>query len=240
MMIDMRVIVLTTETPHHLYFVKEVSAIFNIIGIGIESKLPKPPFKTHHSFEDDRDRYEIEKLLDEKKNRFEDFCETKAFNDINDERCIQFVADLKPDVIVTFGTGLINKALINLCPNGFINLHGGDPEYYRGLDTNMWAIYHQEFEKLIVTLHRLNSRLDDGEIIQQAQIKLDKNSRIIKLRAENTKLCVQLTLSALLSYNKLGYFISKPQKRKGLYYSFMPSNLKEVCVKNFEQYIQKL
>jgi methionyl-tRNA formyltransferase len=104
----------------------------------------------------------------------------------------------------------------------------------------MWAIYHQEFEKLIVTLHRLNSRLDDGEIIQQAQIKLDKNSRIIKLRAENTKLCVQLTLSALLSYNKLGYFISKPQKRKGLYYSFMPSNLKEVCVKNFEQYIQKL
>jgi hypothetical protein len=126
----MRVIVLTTETPHHLFFVKEVSTVFNIIGIGVESKLMKAPFQTHHSFEDERDRYEVTELLQEKRVRFKDFCETKAFNDINDERCIQFVEDLKPDVIVTFGTGLIKNSLINLCPDGFINLHGGDPEYY--------------------------------------------------------------------------------------------------------------
>jgi len=239
-MINVKVIVLTTETPHHLYFVKEVSSIFNIIGIGVESKSLKPPFKTHHTFEDERDHYEVKKLLDEKKVNFEDFCETKAFNDINDRGCVQFIENLKPDVIITFGTGLIKNPLINLCPNGFINLHGGDPEYYRGLDTNMWAIYNQEFEKLIVTLHRLNSKLDDGEIIERAQISLDKNSRIIKLRSENTKICVKLTLSALSSFNQLGSFTSKPQKRKGLYFSFMPSDLKEVCINNFEQHIQKL
>ena len=236
----MRVIVLTTETPHHLFFVKEVSTVFNIIGIGVESKLMKAPFQTHHSFEDERERYEVTELLQGKKVMFKDFCETKAFDNINDEGCIQFVADLKPDVIVTFGTGLIRKSLIHLCPDGFINLHGGDPEYYRGLDTHMWAIYHREFEQLIVTLHRLNLSLDDGEIIEQAQIGLDKNSTITKLRVENTKLCVQLTLSALSTFNQLGYFISKPQQRKGRYYSFMHTDLKEICVKNFEQYIQKL
>ena len=235
----MRVIVLTTETPHHLYFVKEVSTVFNIIGIGVESKLLKAPFQTHHSFEDERDRYEVTELLQEEKVMFKDFCETKVFDNINVDRCIQFVADLKPDVIVTFGTGLIRKSLIHLCPDGFINLHGGDPEYYRGLDTHMWAIYHREFEQLIVTLHRLNPSLDDGEIIEQAQIGLDKNSKITKLRVENTKLCVQLTLSALSTFNQLGSFISKPQQRKGRYYSFMPADLKEICVKNFEQYIQK-
>ena len=170
----MRVIVLTTETPHHLYFVKEVSTVFNIIGIGVESKLLKAPFQANHSFEDERDRYEAAEFLQEKRVSFKDFCETKAFDNINDEGCIQFVADLKPDVIITFGTGLIRKSLIHLCPDGFINLHGGDPEYYRGLDTHMWAIYHREFEQLIVTLHRLNPSLDDGEIIQQAQIRLDK------------------------------------------------------------------
>ena len=236
----MRIIVLTTKTPHHLYFVKEVSTVFNITGIAVESRTLKSPFNTHHYFEDERDQYEITELLQEKRVRFEDFCETKAFNNINDEGCIQFVAGLKPDVIVTFGTGLIRKSLINLCPDGFINLHGGDPEYYRGLDTHMWAIYHQEFEQLIVTLHRLNPSLDDGEIIQQAQIRLDKNSKITKLRVENTKLCVQLTLSALLDFNQLGSFISKPQQRKGRYYSFIPADLKEICVKNFEQYIHKL
>jgi len=236
----MRIIVLTTKTPHHLYFVKEVSTVFNITGIAVESRTLKSPFNTHHFFEDERDQYEITELLQEKRVRFEDFCETKAFNNINDEGCIQFVAGLKPDVIVTFGTGLIRKSLINLCPDGFINLHGGDPEYYRGLDTHMWAIYHQEFEQLIVTLHRLNPSLDDGEIIQQAQIRLDKNSKITKLRSENTKLCVQLTLSALSAFNQLGTLISKPQQKKGRYYSFIPADLKEICVKNFEQYIQKL
>ena len=235
----MRVIVLTTETPHHLYFVKEVATAFNIIGIGVESQVLKAPFQTHHSFEDERERYEIKELLRQEKVRFKDYCETKVFDNINDDECIQFVADLKPDVIVTFGTGIIRKSLIHLCPDGFINLHGGDPEYYRGLDTHMWAIYHREFEQLIVTLHRLNPSLDDGEIIQHTQIRLDINSKITKLRAENTKLCVQLTLSALSAFNQLGSFISKPQQRKGRYYSFMPADLKEICVKNFKQYIQK-
>ena len=236
----MRVVILTTDTPHHLYFVKEISAIFHIIGIAIETKLLNKPFLTHHTFEDERDRYEIKELLQEEKVMFEDFCVTKAFNNINDKSSIEFIAGLKPDVVVTFGTGLIRKSLINLCPDGFINLHGGNPEYYRGLDSHMWAIYNREFDQLIVTLHRLNSKLDDGEIIERAQISLDKNSRIIKLRSENTKICVKLTLSALSSFNQLGSFISKPQKRKGLYFSFMPSDLKEVCINNFEQHIQKL
>jgi len=236
----MRIIILTTNTPHHLYFVKEVSKVFNITGIGVESQALKAPFQTHHSFEDERDQHEVTNLLKGKKVRFKNYCVTKEFNNINDERCIQFVKDLKPDVIVTFGTGLIRQSLIHLCPDGFINLHGGDPEYYRGLDTHMWAIYHREFEQLIVTLHRLNPSLDDGEIIQRAPIRLEKNSKIIKLRAENTKLCVQLTLSALLAFKQLGSFISKPQQRKGRYYSFMPANLKEICIKNFEQHIHKL
>ncbi len=236
----MRVIVLTTETPHHLYFIKEISTVFNITGIGLESKVLKAPFQTHHSFEDARDHYEITELLQGEKMRFKDYCETKAFNNINDEGCIKFVAGLKPDVIVTFGTGIIRKPLIRLCPNGFVNLHGGDPEYYRGLDTHMWAIYHREFEQLIVTLHRLNPSLDGGEIIQRTQIRLDKNSKITKLRADNSKLCVQLTLSALLTFNQLGSLMSKPQQRKGRYYSFMPADLKEICVKNFKQYLQKL
>ena len=215
----MRVVILTTDTPHHLYFVKEISAIFHIIGIAVETKLPKKPFLTHHTYEDERDRYEIKELLKGETVRFEDFCVTKVFNNINDDSSIEFIADLKPDVIVTFGTGLIRKSLINLCKEGFINLHGGDPEYYRGLDSHMWAIYHQEFEQLVVTLHRLNPGLDDGEVIAQAQLKLHKNSKITTLRAENAKLCVQLTLSALSVFNQVGSFASKPQKINCLLYT---------------------
>ena len=81
----MRVIVLTTETPHHLYFVKEISNVFNITGIGVESQVLKAPFQTHHSFEDERERYEVTELLREEKVRFKDYCETKVFDNINDD-----------------------------------------------------------------------------------------------------------------------------------------------------------
>ena len=94
-----------------------------------------------------------------------------------------------------------------------------------------------------VGLIRTRSRLSRAQsMLKQLQSNIDsfyQNSKITKLRAENTKLCVQLTSSALLAYNQLGSFISKPQQRKGRYYSFMPADLKEICVKNFEQYIQK-
>jgi methionyl-tRNA formyltransferase len=236
----MRVIILTTDTPHHLYFVKEVSGFFNITGIAVESRVLKASFKTHHSFEDERNSYEIAELLKKEKVFFTDFSKTKVFNNINDHECFRFVKDLKPDVIITFGTGIIKKNLISLCKDGFINLHGGDPEYYRGLDSHLWAIYNREFEYLSVTLHRLNLSLDDGEIIEKDLIKLNKNSKIINLRAETTKLCVHLILSALSSFKNFGFFVSKPQERKGKYYSFMPAENKKVCLKNFEQHIESV
>jgi len=233
----MRVVILTTDTPHHQYFVKEISAFFNISGIALEKRVLQAPFATHHYFEDKRINYEIAELLKNEKVMFKDFSKTEVFNNINHPDCVQFVKGLKPDVIITFGTGKIKQELINLCKDGFINLHGGDPEYYRGLDSHLWAIYNQEFEHLSLTLHRLNSVLDDGEIIIRDKIKLNKNSKIISLRAETAKLCVHFVISALKSFNKLGCFVSEPQKRKGKYYSFMPAENKEICLKNFEKHI---
>ena len=237
----MRVIILTTETPHHLFFVKKVSDFFKITGIAVESRSFEPAFKTYHSFEDKRNNYEISHLLKNENVSFKDFSRTKSFNNINDEECFQFVKKLKPDVIITFGTGKIKQKLISLCTDGFINLHGGNPEYYRGLDSHMWAIFNQDFDHLVVTLHRLNAILDDdGEILGQSQIKLDKNSKLKNLRAENTKICVQLTIAALTDFRRFGSFVSRPQLRKGSYYSFMPAELKEVCIKNFEMHIRKI
>ena len=36
---------------------------------------------------------------------------------------------------------------------------------------------------------------------------------------------------------KKGEFLSKPQKQKGRYYSFMPSALKEIAINNFNKFI---
>ena len=239
-MCDLRIAILTTETPHHIYFIKEISTYFELTGIAVETEALTPLFDAHHPFEDERDRYEKLELLKGEKVKFNDFCQTRSFKNINDNDCISFISDLNPDVIVTFGTGIVRKPLIRLCPNGFVNLHGGNPERYRGLDTHLWAIYHSEFDQLIVAFHLLNSKLDDGEIIQQAPIQLTKNSKLYELRSENTRLCVQLAISGLAAFNQLNTFISTPQQKKGRYYSFMPKEIKEICVRNYDNYVMTL
>ncbi len=236
----MKLIILTTDTTHHLYFIKSISKHYNIEAVLLEKKSNIPKFDTYHPFEGSRDIYEKKELLNGKDIKFKYFCKTLEFDNINDEGCLNFIVKTKPDVIVTFGTGLIKKPIIDKCKEGIINLHGGDPQYYRGLDSHLWAIYHKDFCQLKVSLHKLNRFLDDGEIIQQKSIKITKDLELYMLRSINTKICVELTLSALEKFSKIGYFKKTPQKSTGRYYSFMPSVLKEICLSNFNQYLKKI
>lgn len=236
----MKLIILNQAKNHHKYLIKNIANFFDIDGIFIERNQLKPTFVTHHSFEDDQDQYEREVLLNNTDIDLSEISKLYECENINDRDVIDNIRKINPDVILTVGTGLIKKELIALCPNGFINLHGGDSEYYRGLDSFLWAIYHEDFSKLVVTLHMLNSKLDDGDIIQKASIKIHDKLEIYKLRAENIKLCLKLTVSSLSSFDIFKEFVSSPQKRKGRYYSFMPAELKHSCIKKYNNYIKTL
>jgi len=236
----MKIVILTTDTPHHIYFVREISTHFEVSAVIKETDVLNPKFDTFHPFEEKRDEYENDIWFNNQSVELPDFANTKSFDSVNDDESYNFLLKLKPDIIITVGTGIIRKHLIDICPDGFINLHGGDPEYYRGLDSHMWAIYHKDFSQLIATLHRLNRKLDDGEIIQKVRIKLNKKTKIHQLRAMNTELCAKLGISAIFGFENFATFLSKPQQQIGRYYSFMPSELKGICCKNFERYVGNL
>ena len=142
-----------------------------------------------------------------------------------------------PDMVLVFGTGLLKEHLIRVCPNNTYNLHGGDPESYRGLDSHLWAIYHRDFSSLVTTLHRLDTSLDTGDIILQGQIPLTQGMGLYMLRAVNTQLCVQLAVATIDMCSRYGNVVSRRQRQAGRYYSSMPSTLKSICCKNFEKYI---
>ena len=141
---------------------------------------------------------------------------------------------------IVFGTGKVSKQVIQVCPNGIINLHGGNPEEYRGLDSHLWAIYHHDFSGLVTTLHRINEELDDGDIILQMPIQLRPDMGLHELRRYNTDVCIEMVLSAFDMFNRQGYMIDRPQQKRGRYYSFMPSVIKEICLKYFNQYVVNL
>jgi len=236
----MKLVVLTTQTTHHSHFVRELKRIYDDIHVMIETKSIKPQFSVAHPFEKERDEYELNSLFSGKDVNIADFTDCSEYKNINDEAAINRVKALKPDAIVVFGTGIIRSAMIDIMNQRIINLHGGDPEYYRGLDSHLWAIYHKDFDQLITTIHHVNRHLDDGRVIMKHEVPIYKGMKLYQLRKNNTDVCIKLAQYALDIFLKEGIFPSIKQKVKGRYYSFMPDVIKDICVKNFEQYTEKL
>lgn len=234
----MRLLILTTETPHHAYFVREIQARRPVTLVMVETRTLTPPFETAHPFEAERDEYERRLWFDGADPQLADLAPTETFHSINNDG-LRRLRNLKPDVVVVFGTGRLSPQVIATCPDGMVNLHGGDPEEYRGLDTHLWAVYHGDFGGLVATLHRVAPDLDDGDIVCRRLVPLQKGMKLFELRRRNTEVCVALTEKALADFDQ-GAWKSTPQTRKGRYYSFMPSVLKELCVPKFEKHTENL
>ncbi len=237
----MRTVILTTDTLHHTYFVEHVSQSFDLSAVLVEARpAAVPPFETGHSFETERDDYERSKWFVGRQGVLPEVADITSFSSLNDDDAVSCLKSLRPDVVVVFGTGRLKAPIIGVCPDGFVNLHGGDPEHYRGLDSHLWAIYHKDFSGLQTTLHRVALELDDGEILERMSLPVRPGMPLSELRSVNTDVCVKLVLNALEAFQARGQFTSRAQTQIGRYYSFMPSVLKEICVKNFNKYSQSL
>ena len=237
----MKIAILTTETPHHAYFVKALKNIFSDITVYCETKSnTPPPFKTDHSFEVKRDIYECQRWFGNEQTKISEITSVNEFTSMNDASAIASLEKESVDIVIVFGTGVLKPPLIEICSQRIFNLHGADPEKYRGLDTHLWAIYHKDFGGLITTLHHLDTGLDTGDIVLQGAIPLHHKMKLHELRAANTEVCVRLTTAVIDMMNRYGEVTSRSQYNKGRYYSAMPSELKGICQKRFETYIKGL
>ncbi|MGE4538570.1 MAG: formyltransferase family protein [Desulfovibrio sp.] len=235
----MKLALLTTETIHHCLFVDQVLSQFNFKIIIIERKIIKPPFSTHYDLEAKSISYE-KSLIKSKKYSLKEYAKTIIVDTINDQQVVTTLLANKIDVVVVFGTSFIKSDLINKFAGRAVNLHGGDPEKYRGLDSHFWAIYHSDFNSLATTLHLLDSGLDTGHIVLKWNISLQEVTDLHQLRATNTLLCARLFITSMLHYAVFGKFDSYKQRELGRYYSFMPSELKALCAYKFYTHIQRI
>jgi hypothetical protein len=236
MSVDVRVALLTTETPHHLFFARQLAEAVPSLRIVLETVSPEPPFETAHPFETRRDEYERDVLLDGFRGMFDELAPTTRYASIN-EAAPQLVDD-RPDALLVFGTTILEQPLIGAAAS-CLNLHGGNPEEYRGLDTHLWAIYHRDFENLVTTLHHVDEALDTGDVVALEPIPLEPGMKLYQLRAANTRICVSMSLGALEALEG-GMVSRRAQHKRGRYYSFMPAVLKDRCVSQFEDYTSRL
>jgi len=235
----LKVLILTTKSNHHLYFLHQLSldSRLDILSI-FEKKTNKFNFKTKHLLDDLRKSYESSILL-EKKIKYLSLKQKKEVWDINSKTSINLIKKFNPKVIISYGIGKIKGKFLNNFQKKTFNLHGGDPEYYRGLDSFLWAIYHKDFNKFYVTLHKVNNTFDSGAVVYKKKLTFNKKTNIYNLRLLSTDICLFLSKKIIKDFFFKKKYKIKSQKIKGRYYSAIPSVLKNICINNFNNYIKK-
>lgn len=236
----MNVVLLTTDTPHHLHYAREVHRRHPLAAIFLETTAAKAPFPTTHPFEAERDAHERRVLLRGWQGGFKDVADTRYAGSMNEPETVAALRALRPDVLLVFGTGRLAPDVIAPRSRAALNLHGGNPEEYRGLDTHLWAVYHADFANLVTTLHHIEADLDTGAVVASCRLPLRRGMGLHELRAVNTAACVDLSLDALDALARGEAVPGTPQAKRGRYYSHMPAVLKEMCVAKFARHTAAL
>jgi methionyl-tRNA formyltransferase len=210
----MEIDILTTDTPHHIFFCNSLAKNYTVNIILEEPRIPSY-YKTWDPLDEIFLKSDIKNLMEQ--NNFNEFA---SYNTLQKIENVNYLDKTSADISIVYGTGIIKKDLISKYTT-MLNLHGGNPALYRGLDTNLWAFFHSDFENMGVALHHINPEIDTGDLIHF--MKINPNSQLGDLRVN----------SALASYDLVKQYLEGLFDLKGLsyepgrYYKAMPSAIKK-------------
>ncbi len=171
----MKVVLLTSTFLRHQFVANFLSERADLVGLWQEKK----SFQPQALVRSEEDRKVIEGHF-EARERSEDHYFRKerevrlargtvhrllAAGEINEQAEVSKMADLKPDVVLVFGTGLLKDATLQAFGGRILNLHLGLSPYYRGSGTNFWPLVNCEPEYVGATVHYVNGGIDSGDIV---------------------------------------------------------------------------
>ncbi|WP_192456248.1 bifunctional UDP-4-amino-4-deoxy-L-arabinose formyltransferase/UDP-glucuronic acid oxidase ArnA [Musicola keenii] len=120
-----------------------------------------------------------------------------APEDVNHPLWVERIAAMAPDMIFSFYyRNLLSDDILRCAPHGAFNLHGSLLPRYRGRAPLNWALVNGETETG-VTLHRMVSRADAGNIVAQQQVAIDDADTALSLHHKLRESAAQLLAQAL-------------------------------------------
>ncbi|MEQ8505294.1 MAG: formyltransferase family protein [Rhodospirillales bacterium] len=234
-----RILILSTDTPHHRYFINQlIDNGIPLAGCLFETTSLEPPFPAGSVFASEEAAFEAAHFFTETRNDLER-TEVHQFPDITKPDAVAAIQNSKPDLGVVFGTRRLTPDVISLFRDGLINMHRGIASEYRGLDSDLWAIYHRDWANIGGTVHMIDADLDTGPILATESLNISRNLACHQLRYHTTKIVTRLAVQSLKEY-LAGAMSGIPQNKLGRYYSFMPIDLKQIVARRFDRYCEQL
>jgi folate-dependent phosphoribosylglycinamide formyltransferase PurN len=103
---------------------------------------------------------------------------------VNDAASVNFLEQMKPDIIIQAGAGILKKETFGQARIATINLHHGIAPEIRGIESTFWCMLYGIRELIGVTCHLIDETLDTGAIITQQRLVSTRND-LIGVQTEN-------------------------------------------------------
>jgi folate-dependent phosphoribosylglycinamide formyltransferase PurN len=125
-----------------------------------------------------------------------------SVDNINSDEVYGVAREIHPGAIVTAGTRKLDERIYGMAQKGAINLHSGILPYYRGADSELWALVNNDIDKIGVSVHYLTAELDAGDVIVTGKQKVLLSDTHSSLRMKNLLLGARKVSKALTLIDK--------------------------------------
>lgn len=217
----MKVAVLTHQSPAAEYFCRAIAERHDLIGVFVEKSTGSKVRKAFTQFRRNRKKYGLLTAVV----RFFEIpfvvwldatyarCQARFFplstikemppwpvhhiRDVNDDRTVETLRDLQPDVVCVFGAGILRAPIIGVPRLGTLNMHTSQLPAYRGVKSELWALANGDFDRIGVTVHVLDEGIDTGPILAQRAVPVERGDDDRTLRCKNIVEGTTLVLETL-------------------------------------------
>lgn len=154
-------------------------------------------------------------------NYYRKFCDNiRYFDSFNSPECIKELKAIPADIVLLAGAGILKAEIINSARMFFINAHPGLLPYYRGVDVLQAAILNGDAP--YVTVHKVDSGVDTGAILDVKEIPIEKGETFDTLRAKAIEIAKELACGIVEKYINSEHVDEKENlKEKGKHYFMM-------------------
>ncbi len=145
---------------------------------------------------------------------------------------MEFLVQLKPDVVVFSGGGIVREPVLQIPSMGVLNCHSGLLPKYRGMDVVEWAILESKEEPQIgLTLHFMDRGVDTGPILLRQPEQVQPGDTLARIRRRLEPKMVRLMMRGLRGLRDGSVGSQEQSSEDGRQYFVMHPRLKVVAEK---------
>ena len=146
--------------------------------------------------------------------------EYEVITNPNDENFLASLENLKPDIIVSYSAPVVfRKKLLNVAPLGCINLHCSFLPHFAGVMPSFWTLYKKQ-KSTGVTVHYMDSKIDNGKILGQKEVPISKDETIFSLILKTKKIGGEVMCEVLKKLHTGTIIAQENNPGEGSYFSW--------------------